>query len=271
MAEKTSKMDLRPIEVGVGAAAAVITAFATSYLGTAGTLTGAALASIVGTVSTSALRTSAERTNESLQRTTARLRQTMAGPEMRGGSTAVDPGVAAVDEAELAAAGVPAAGPDGTPDATPDATPDGTPGGTLDGTPDGGRDDQPAGPGRSRRPGWLVLAGGAVAAFVVALVAITGIESAIGKPLAALIGNEQGGGTSISRTITSDPAPATKQDTTPTTPTPSTTGESQSPSQSPSPTGETSPAEAPTATPTGEPTVGPSVTEPAPTTAAPTP
>ena len=68
MAEKTStttsKLGLKPVEVGVGAGAAVITAIASSYLGTAGTLTGAALASIVGTVSTSVLRHSAERTNE---------------------------------------------------------------------------------------------------------------------------------------------------------------------------------------------------------------
>src|SRR5829696_10342868 len=102
MAEKTTKTELRPIEVGVGAGAAVITAFASSYLGTAGTLTGAALASIVGTVSTSVLRTSAQRTNESLLRTTERLRQVIAGPEM-GGSTAVDPGLAAVDEDDLTA------------------------------------------------------------------------------------------------------------------------------------------------------------------------
>ena len=58
MAEKTSttKTELKPIEVGVGAGAAVITAVATSYLGTAGTLTGAAGASIVGTGSTSVFR-----------------------------------------------------------------------------------------------------------------------------------------------------------------------------------------------------------------------
>jgi hypothetical protein len=248
MAEKTStttKTELRPLEVGVGAAAAVVTAFATSYLGTAGTLTGAALASIVGTVSTSLLRSSAQRTNESLQRTTSRLRQTMAGPQLGGGgSTAVDPGVAAVDEAELAAAGVPPAG-------------------------ERPADEQPALAGtrlgRIPRPAWAVLAAGAVAAFVVALVAITGIEAAVGKPLATLIGNEKGGGTTVGRTVGSEPA--TDQPGTP-TPTPTATEES-SPSGSPSPTGDTSPTVGPSESaapqPTGEPTPAPSVTEPAPT------
>src|ERR671910_3812599 len=105
MTDNTStrtRPELKPLEVGVGAAAAVITAFASSYLGTAGTLTGAALASVVGTVSTSLLRTSVQRTNESLLRTTARLRQTVAGPEM-GGSTAAPGGPTAAPGGSTAA------------------------------------------------------------------------------------------------------------------------------------------------------------------------
>lgn len=243
MAEKTTtKTELKPIEVGVGAGAAVITAFASSYLGTAGTLTGAALASIVGTVSTSMLRASAQRTNESLQRTTARLRQTTTGPGTAGGSTAVDPGVAALDEAELAA-----------------IEPEPEPPTTLS---------------RRRRPRWAVLTAGAVAAFVVALVAITGIESAVGKPLASLFGNEQGGGTTIGRTVGSDPVPDPDEPVAP-APTPSVTSGSPTPTGSPSSTADTSPTgepTSPTATePTGEPTAGPTVTEPAATTVPPSP
>src|SRR5829696_7519632 len=249
MAEKTTKTELRPIEVAVGAGAAVITAFASSYLGTAGTLTGAALASVIATVSTSVLRTSAQRTNESLLRTTARLRPDRTGPEL-GGSTAVDPGLAAVDEAELAAAGT---GPDG-----PQEEPPALAGTRLD---------------RARRPAWAVVAAGAVAAFVVALIAITGIESAVGKPLAALIGNEQGGGTTIGRTVGTDPAPAADEDSPTPTSTPS--GES-APSESPSTTDEasttpTAEPTSPTAGPTSGPTTGPPATVPAPATAAPTP
>lgn len=246
MAETTStrtKTELKPLEVGVGAGAAVITAFASSYLGTAGTLTGAALASIVATVSTSVLRSSVHRTNESLLRTTARLRQGTLGPELgggaTGGATAVDPGVAAVDEAELAAI----------------------------------QPDEPEPPTatmltRRRRPKWAVLTAGAVAAFVVALVAITGIESIIGKPLAALIGNEKGGGTTIGRSVGSEPAPATGEQDTP-TPTPTSTAGSPTPSDSPTPTASSIPSgepSSPVATePTGQPTPQPTVTAPAPT------
>jgi hypothetical protein len=267
MAEKTStttKTGLRPLEVGVGAAAAVITAFASSYLGTAGTLTGAALASIVGTISTSVLRTSAQRTNESLARTTSRLRHTVAGPEWRRGSTAVDPGVAAVDQDELARLTAPPAGPD----------PAGT-GSFRTGPAGAGSEpaDERAAPTAARlfpgrRPAWAVLIAGVVAAFAVALVAITGIESAFGKPLAALIGNEQGGGTTIGRTVGSESATTTDKQVTP-APSP-TASEEPSPSESPSPAGATSPTSEPSTSVTPPPTAGPSVTNPAPATAAPT-
>jgi hypothetical protein len=72
----TKKPLLSPIEVGAGAGAAVITAFASSYLGTAGTLTGAAVASVLGTVSTSVLRSSAQTSAQQLKEKTARLRET---------------------------------------------------------------------------------------------------------------------------------------------------------------------------------------------------
>jgi hypothetical protein len=84
----TKKAGLSPIEVGAGAGAAVITAFATSYLGTAGTLTGAALASVVGTLSTSLLRNSAQTSAERLKHTTARLRETGVG---HAGATDIRP------------------------------------------------------------------------------------------------------------------------------------------------------------------------------------
>jgi hypothetical protein len=100
-----------------------------------------------------------------------------------------------------------------------------------------------------------------------------GIESVLGKPLAALIGNENGGGTTIGRTVGSEPAPVTDEQRTP-TPTPTSTEGSPTPSDSPSPT--SSPTGEPTSpgptAPTGEPTPVPTVTEPAPTpTVAPSP
>ena len=172
----TKKLEMKPLEVGVGAGAAVITAFASSYLGTAGTLTGAALASVVGTVSTSVLRSSAARSTERLRETTTRLRETRTGTMPRptdirpveSGSDPIDPYGTQLF---------------GAPNAAEAATE----------------------PGRSPGRKNLVLLGvGTVIAFAVALVLITGIESAAGKPLSALVGNSSGGGTTIGRATGTD-------------------------------------------------------------------
>jgi hypothetical protein len=235
----TIKKKLRPVEVGAGAGAAVITAFASSYLGTAGTLTGAAVASVVGTVSTSLLRTSAETSAARLRETTARLKQ----------QTHADPG----DPVD----------PYGTQLLS-------------------GRDwidpDKPAGPtelfstgttpvperhGRRVRPRWVMVGAGAVAAFALALIAITGIESAAGKPLAGLVGKESGGGTTLGRATGNDeraPAGPAAPSSTP-GPTPTDTGTGTSPAPAP-PTGEP--------TGTGQPTPQPTPTGPGATSAPPT-
>jgi hypothetical protein len=70
--QKRPSFQLKPLEIVVGAAAATVTAFASSALGVAGTLGGAGVASVVTTVSSTVLRHSAERTNETLRRTTRR-------------------------------------------------------------------------------------------------------------------------------------------------------------------------------------------------------
>lgn len=222
----TKKPDIKPLEVGVGAGAAVITAFASSYLGTAGTLSGAALASVVGTVSTSLLRSSAARSTERLRETTAKLRETRTGSMPQ--PTDVRPVESGSDRVD----------PYGT---------------QLSGAPDPERAAKKPG----RKP-LLMLGAATVAAFAAALVLITGIESAAGKPLAALVGKETGGGTTIGRatgtdTGTSRPAPAGP------TPTPTDTGAGE---PTPSATDDPSPA----------PTTEPSATEPtpAPTSADPT-
>jgi hypothetical protein len=252
----TKKPVLKPVEVAAGAGAAVVTAFASSFLGTAGTLTGAAVASVIGTVSTSVLRSSADRSAEKLRVATARLRETRAAAP--GG---VDPyGTQLFGAPGLAAAG---SGPDGLDSAgTPtspapagqgtdplgtagSATP--TPAAPVAGL---GGSPTPGGSGRGRRPAWVALAVGAVLAFAAALAVITGIESAAGKPLAGLVGQETGGGTTIGRATGTDsgtdPAP---------TPTPT-------PSGAPSATDPT-----PTGSPDPTPTGGPTATE---TTQAPT-
>jgi hypothetical protein len=233
----TKKLEMKPLEVGVGAGAAVITAFASSYLGTAGTLTGAALASVVGTVSTSVLRSSADRSAERLRQTTARLRETRTGETPR--PTDIRPVESGTDEID----------PHGT---------------QLFGAPDPEPDRAPAGSGR--RPGrkQLVMLGvGTVIAFAVALVLITGIESAAGKPLAGLVGKQTGGGTTIGRATGADSG---SSNTTPSpTPTATSTGE-------PTPSATGSPSTTPSAVPSAtEPTPAPSATTPVPSVSAPAP
>lgn len=232
----TKKPELRPLEVGVGAGAAVITAFASSYLGTAGTITGAALASVVGTVSTSVLRASAARSAERLRETTARLRETRTGSMPR--PTDVRPVESGSDPE----------GPEGTP---------------LVGAPD------PEAGGRKPGPRQLVMLGvTTVIAFAAALVLITGIESAAGKPLAGLVGKETGGGTTIGRATGTDSGSSPKTTPGPTpSATTSTTGEptgsaTPDPTTGPSATGTS--ATGTTPVPAGT-TAGPSATAPAPT------
>jgi hypothetical protein len=231
----TRKLEMKPVEVAVGAGAAVITAFATSYFGTAGTLTGAALASVVGTVSTSLLRSSADRSSEKLRETTARLRETHSATTPR--PTDIRPVESGTDRTDL----------HGTP---------------LLGAPDPAPAEHEPTRGRVRRQ-WVVLGVSVVIAFAVALVAITGIESAAGKPLAGLTGKQAGGGTTVGRVTGTDTGSSGA--TTPASPTPTTSG-----SPSPSETG------TPSGSPTGEPSVtepssAPSMTTPAPSATQPAP
>jgi hypothetical protein len=256
----TKKTGLKPLEIAAGAGAAVITAFASSFLGTAGTLTGAAVASVIGTVSTTLLRTSADRSAEKLRVATARLRDTRAsalghpgedidpyGTQLFGAPGLADPAAAGSGPDGLDSAGTP------TSPAPPDlgAAPLGTAG---------------SAPGVARRPvavrvrpGWLVLAAGAVIAFVAALAVITGIETAAGEPLAGLVGKDTGGGSTIGRTIGAGGS-SPKRDTTP-TPTPTATptatgtdaGTTASAPAEPTPSGAATPT---TAAPTGAATTG---------------
>lgn len=256
----TKRTGLKPVEIGAGAGAAVITAFASSYLGTAGTLTGAALASVIGTVSASVLRNSADRSAERLRQSTARLREIPGRP----GTGPVDPyGTELFGAADLG--GSTAADPD-DPDPTAPATrrPD-----DQDPATGPGAGGTPRGAGRPR---WVVLAAGAVAAFAGAIVLITGIESAAGRPLAGIVGTESGGGTSIGRATGSDSGSSTTdeqdEETTP-TPTPSAepTGTPTAIPTEGTPT-EGTPTEEPAAT---EPTGEPSATTPVPSPTRPTP
>ena len=311
----TKKAGLSPIEVGAGAGAAVITAFATSYLGTAGTLTGAALASVVGTVSTTVLRSSAENSAQKLKHTTTRLRDTRVGhadatdirpvesedidpygtqlfhasnwidPE-RPGQLGTSAGSSAGSSAGTGAGSSAGTGADGgSPDRAErsrtqtDVWGPGGPAGAAGSEPgsswgaptdDGsGQEAQTEGPrtagaGTSRRR-WVVIGAGTVAAFALALGAITGIEAAAGKPLSGLTGHESGGGTTLGRATGADPGTSGGSRPTPTpSPTTGATATEPAPSTGSSPSGGVS-ATAPSGAPATSTNPTPSPTRPAPT------
>ena len=184
-------------QVLAGALAAVTTTFALSYLGVLGTIAGAALASILSVVGNHYYLRSIERTRHHVrqlpQRYPPRRGRAAGAPTVALGSTAV---------------GAPAP-------AEPDPSGEGAPAGEYP-------------PRRDRRALLLSVA----AVFLVILAAVTVLELALGKPLTALLRNEQGSGTSVfggapavqptSTPATSDPAPTTSS-TAPTTTTTTTT------------------------------------------------
>lgn len=262
--EKTTTRKLRPVEVGAGAGAAVITAFASSYLGTAGTLTGAAVASVVGTVSTSLLRTSAETSAARLRQTTARLKPPRTGhddidpygTQLLSRHDWIDPETDPTTSLDPTASGVPTDIPTGPTSLFP---PGPSTMASASGPADRKRAAGAAGGVLGRvRPRWVVLGASALAAFALALVAITGIESAAGKPLAGLVGRESGGGTTLGRATGGDTGsggdrPATPSGTPGGSTGPSATSSGTSPepgAPTPSPSGGGSPTTVPT--PTGQ-------------------
>jgi hypothetical protein len=291
----TKKAGLSPIEVGAGAGAAVITAFATSYLGTAGTLTGAALASVVGTVSASVLRSSAESSAQKLKHTTTRLRDTRVGhadatdirpvesedidpygtqlfhtsnwidPEQRGQiGTGADGG--SPDRTGRSRTRTDVWGPGGLAGAAGSEPGSSWGAPTDDGSGQEAQTEGPrtAGAGTSRRR-WVVIGAGTAAAFALALGAITGIEAAAGKPLSGLTGHESGGGTTLGRATGADPGTSGGSRPTPTpSPTTGATATEPAPSTGSSPSGGVS-ATAPSGAPATSTNPTPSPTQPAPT------
>lgn len=231
--DKASKLELKPAEVAAGAGAAVVTAFASSALGVAGTLIGAAFASVLATVSLAVLRRPAERADESLRRTNGRLRQVAVrvspsaapAPAASAGSAATP----ATGSAETSAAGSAESLAATTGSAAAPAT--GTwasPGATGSERSADGRRPSAAGPGAMLRRRWVAITAGTVAAFVIALIAITGVESAIGKPLASLFGRDSSSGTSVGRVVDGGDRSAD----------PSDEGQDPSPASTPAPTAE---------------------------------
>ncbi|HWO62297.1 MAG TPA: hypothetical protein VNO31_19935 [Umezawaea sp.] len=238
--EKKTGLDLKPAQIAAGALAAVTAAFLGSQLNVAGTIAGAAVASVISTIGGALYQSSIERTRESVRRVGSKA--WVVKPV--DGETA---SAAAAEAAETAA---------GTTAETEVDT-----------------EDKPS---KIRR--WPKVAAGSVLVFVLGMLAVTGVEWVRGAPLSggsagtslgAVVGKPTdrpntppasgvtstpdapsstappSSTTSSTPTTTSEPTPSSSAPQS-STPPPSTTGQSSS-----EPTGQTTPAP-----PTGLGTVG---------------
>ncbi|MGH3910740.1 MAG: hypothetical protein ACRDRM_07890 [Pseudonocardiaceae bacterium] len=171
-ADTTRKVDLSVTQIVAAALAAVTAAVLGSELGAAGTVIGAAGASVIVNVGTVVYRASLERSREKIR---VLARSTLPLPTSRDGSRA--------ERSHSPAANAPLDDERLTDSA----------------------DDEPQPGGRSRRfitLRWGAVVVGAVGSFVLAMMAITGFEGASGK---ALGGN--GEGTTFGRLIDAPPGP----------------------------------------------------------------
>jgi hypothetical protein len=105
-----------------------------------------------------------------------------------------------------------------------------------------------------RRLRWWMLALAALASFVIAMGAITAYERATGRPLASQVGGKDVGGTTVNPQPAPTPAPTESPTEQPGSPGPTVEG---TPDATPTPTRTTTPA-----TPTQTPTTSPTTTNP---------
>lgn len=267
--QEPPKLQLKPLEIGAGAGAAVITAFASSALGVAGTVGGAAVASVLTTVSGTLLRHSAHRTTLTLRR--YRPAVPLGLGASRGGAGGAEQAGQDADRGARLATGLAdrpgptyLAGGVGWPEEPGPGEPDlggPAPSGTtwgevahpartsgpgildLPDDPAGAdRSDGPGGPGgrggpggaRRGRPRWLLFVGATAAVFVLAMLGITGLEAAIGRPLSSLFGHGGDGRSSVQQ-VFGGHAKATPTPTSPGGTAPAGSGQSAGAGQSPTP------------------------------------
>ena len=234
-----SKADKEPAKLSfslpqlVGSAAAAMTvAYVGSSLGTAGTIFGAALASVVGavagTVYTAGLDRTGRRLGSVMHRGWSRIRS--ADPELDDGD----------DPADVESSAAASSSPGGTPS---------------------GEGEPPRDKGRTWRRVALRALTAAAAIFAVSFVAITGWELATGQSL------DGGKGTTVGQVVRPERSPSAKPEPTgsqtptaePTTPEPTV---SETPTAEPTPSEHATPEPTESVTPEPSPTVTP---EPTPT------
>ena len=151
--EKPQGTQLSATQVAAGALAAVSSAVVASFFGLAGTLIGAALASVISTVSAALYSNSLQKTNEKLRRARGQVTGRL--------STADETEVASAAPAAPATQVLPA------------------------------HLDPRRAPARRSRPRWTRVAVYAAAVFVMAMGIVTGIELIGQKPVSAIVGGTE--------------------------------------------------------------------------------
>jgi hypothetical protein len=206
-------LGLSPAQVAGSALAAMSGAFFASWLGTTGTLIGAAVGSVVATIGAAIYTHSLRRTGTVVKRTAVQVRH---GALLTGAVPRPDPGTAS----------------DG-PVRDPNAPREGDP--PVEEAADHG--DK----GRGRLStfvsekldlSWVRVALASLAVLVVALAGITVVEAITGKPIASWFGRDGGTGTTVGHVVGSDNK-SSEQDKAPRKQTPVTP--KPTPSESPSP------------------------------------
>jgi hypothetical protein len=174
-------------KVIAGTLAAVTAAVCASVLGVAGTLIGAGVASLVGTIGQ-------ELYAKSLTRGYRRLRDTRTGAVPHSASAATPGTVSTSASAKDTTAGSRPTSASGLRSTAARAeVPAGSTHLRTAARPTGGQ--------QIRRPRWQRIALATLAAFVLAMIAVSAVELLSGRSLASMFGNESAGGTTISSVV----------------------------------------------------------------------
>ncbi len=224
-------LGLSPAQVAGSALAAVSSAVVASTAGTAGTIIGAAVGSVIATVGAALYTWWLRRTHETAKKVAAKARQAALATQPLPRTVAQGPLRSRKDRA---AAGKGATGDDSRPEDDPDAL-------------------EPVGKSLRHLPWRKILLGTAVVA-VIAIATITLIEGLAGKPVSSITGGSDSEGTSVGNVVGSDKEPEPTEDRSPTpeepTDEPTTPEQSEAPVPEPSTPSEPEPSDATEVPPT---------------------
>jgi hypothetical protein len=227
-------LGLSTAQVVGSALAAMSGAVSASWLGTTGTLIGAAVGSVIATVGASIYTHSLRRTGQVVKRTAVVVRQ---GAPFTGAVPRPDPGMAS--DAPVRDPNAPEAGDETTEPLDRDETSERS--GRFSRLFSGGRDLP-----------WVKVSLASLAVLVAALGGITAVEAITGKPISSLLGGDDSDGTTVGHVVGNDDAPA-EDEPAPQQDTPAPDDQSE-PSEEPQ---EPVPSESPVPSPSAEPSDGP--------------